>query len=92
MGVHGYALRCLSCFEVAKTCNTIFLMAVPSRPRVQLDISTPIRDRAKAVAYGRGMTLVELVLHALKKEGDSHLTKLIEKDLAERAKRGRPEK
>lgn len=67
-------------------------MAVPNRPRIQLDISIPVRDRAKAVAYGRGMTLVELVLHALKKEGDSELTKLIEKDLADRANRGRPQK
>jgi hypothetical protein len=66
-------------------------MTSPQRPRVQLDISVPIRNRAKAVAYGRGLTLVELILHALRKEGDPELTKLIEKDLAERATRGRPQ-
>lgn len=67
-------------------------MALPKRPRLQLDIPTPIRNRAKAVAYARDMSLVELVLRALSKEGDKELTKLIEKDLKERIERGRPQK
>jgi hypothetical protein len=53
-------------------------------------MSIPIRSRAKAVAYGRNMSLLELVLHGLTKVGDKELTALIEKELAEKAKPGRP--
>ena len=67
-------------------------MAIPKRPRVQLDMPTPIRSRAKAVAYGRDMTLLQLVLLGLTKIGDKELTTLIEKELAEKPKPGRPQK
>ena len=67
-------------------------MATPKRPRVQLDMSIPIRSRAKAVAYGRNMSLLDLVLHGLTKVGDKELTALIEKELAEKTKPGRPQK
>lgn len=62
------------------------------RPRVQLDISDSIRDRAKAVAYDRGQTLVELVLRALATVGDKELTKRIEKELESKQSPGRPQK
>lgn len=60
------------------------------RSQIQIDVPTPIRNRAKAVAYDNGQTLTELVLLALQKIGDKELTALIKKDLRERAQRGRP--
>ena len=60
------------------------------RSQIQIDVPTPIRNRAKAVAYDNGQTLTELVLLALQKIGDEELTALIKKDLKERAQRGRP--
>lgn len=60
------------------------------RSQIQIDVPTPIRNRAKAVAYDNGQTLTELVLLALQKIGDEELTALIKKDLRERAQRGRP--
>jgi len=62
------------------------------RPQIRVDASKQVINRAKAVAYGRGMSLTELVLMALAKLGDKELTKLIDKDLADRPSRGRPEK
>lgn len=70
----------------------MFLMADAKRERVQLDMPTTIRSRAKAVAYGRDMTLLQLVLLGLTKVGDKKLTALIEKELAEKTKPGRPQK
>jgi hypothetical protein len=67
-------------------------MSIPKRPRVQLDMPTPIRNRAKAVAYGRDTTLLRLVLEGLTKVGDKELTSLIEKELAEKPLPGRPQK
>ena len=61
-----------------------------SRSQIQVDASPPVRNRAKAVAYGRGLSLTELVLRALADVGDKELKTLIEKDLKERAQRGRP--
>ena len=61
-----------------------------SRPKFQIDAVPAIRDRAKAVAYGRGLSLTEFVLQALAKAGDKELTALIEKDLKERTRPGRP--
>lgn len=60
------------------------------RVRLQLDIPLAIRNRVKAVAYGRGQSLVELYLEALTKIGDKELTKLIEKELSTRPSKGRP--
>lgn len=62
------------------------------RSQIQIDVPTSIRNRAKAVAYNKGKTLTELVLQALISIGDKELTELIQKDLDERAQRGRPSK
>jgi hypothetical protein len=61
-----------------------------SRPKLQVDASPAVRVRAKAVAYDRGLSLTEFVLLALAKEGDKKLANLIEKDLGDRTKPGRP--
>ena len=60
------------------------------RPKLQIDASPAVRERAKAVAYDRGMSLTEFVLEALAKEGDKRLTAEIRKDLGDRTKPGRP--
>lgn len=62
-----------------------------SRIQLQIDTSKNVRNRAKAVAYGRGISLTELVLKALAEVGDKELKTLIKKDLEERAQRGRPQ-
>jgi hypothetical protein len=61
-----------------------------NRPKLQIDASPAVRKRAKAVAYDRGVSLTEFVLLALSKEGDKQLTALIEEDLGDRTKPGRP--
>lgn len=66
----------------------MYLMS--TRPKLQIDASPTVRQRAKAVAYDRGMSLTEFVLKSLAKEGDKELTKLIEKDLEQRGTPGRP--
>jgi len=60
------------------------------RTQIQIDVPESVRNRAKAVAYGRGQSLTELVLQALVGVGDKELSELIKKDLEERAQRGRP--
>ena len=60
------------------------------RSQIQIDVPEAVRNRAKAVAYGRGKSLTELVLEAMVGIGDKELTELIKKDLKERAQRGRP--
>ncbi|MGB4768102.1 MAG: hypothetical protein WBP22_02485 [Candidatus Saccharimonas sp.] len=67
-------------------------MTEPKRERVQIDMSHAVRRRAKTVAIERDMTLVQLVLIGLSKVGDKALTELIEKELAEKTKPGRPQK
>ena len=62
------------------------------RPKMQIDISTKTKARAKAVAADREMTLCELVLSALTKLGDDKLTRLIKDELENKAGRGRPAK
>ena len=49
----------------------------PVRPRLQIDASPAVVNRAKALAYGRGMSLTDLVLSLLAKE-DEELAKLIQ--------------
>ncbi len=61
------------------------------RIQLQIDTSKEVRNRAKAVAYSQGISLTELVLKALTTVGDKELKALIEKDLEERASRGRPQ-
>jgi uncharacterized protein (DUF1778 family) len=67
-------------------------MNAPKRTRFQIDASIELRDLAKEVASRRRQTLTEFVLKALAKEGDVKLTKLIEKELAEKQPPGRPQK
>lgn len=78
-------------FKLTSACSTIFSMAL-SRSQLQIDVPPAVRNRAKAVAYDRGLTLTELVLQALTKMDDKQLKELIEKDLKERTQRGRPQK
>ena len=73
-------------------CCTIVLMNAPKRVKFQIDTLASVRDRAKAVAYARGKQLNEFVLEALAKEGDKELADLIQKDLAQKSKPGRPQK
>lgn len=61
------------------------------RPQLRIDASVAVKNRAKALAYSRGLSLTELVLQALAKE-DKELAKLIAKDLDDRQQRGRPQK
>lgn len=77
-------------FKSRGACSTIQLMAT-GRSQIQVDASQAVRNRAKAVAYGRGLSLTALVLKALANVGDKELKALIEKDLKERAQRGRPQ-
>lgn len=67
-------------------------MNTPKRERLQLDVSDAVRKRAKVVAAERDLTLVQLVLQGLTKVGDKQLTSLVEKELAEKTKPGRPQK
>jgi hypothetical protein len=82
----GYARRVYG--ENRKLLYNRHNMAV--RPKMQIDISTRAKARAKAVAAEREMTLSELVLTALTKVGDTKLAKLIEEELNNKAGRGRP--
>lgn len=62
------------------------------RPQIRIDTTEKVVNRAKAVAYGNGMSLTEFVLEALANAGDKELTKLIKEDIESRPTRGRPEK
>jgi hypothetical protein len=66
-------------------------MATVKRTRFQIDASPTLIDQAKEVAIRRRLTLTDFVLLALAKEGDKELTKLIEKELAEKQRPGRPQ-
>jgi hypothetical protein len=61
-----------------------------NRSQFQIDTSDAVRNRVKAVAYSRGLTVTVFLLQALAKMDDKELTKIIEKDLTERTQRGRP--
>lgn len=67
------------------------MLMTSSRIQLQIDTSKEVRNRAKAVAYGRGVSLTELVLKALATVGDKELKDLVENDLKERSQRGRPQ-
>jgi hypothetical protein len=62
-----------------------------AQPRFQIKTSTAVLNRAKVVAYGRGLTLTDYVLQLLANE-DDELKKLIEEDLASRKRPGQPSK
>lgn len=57
---------------------------------MQLRITEAVRDRAKAVAKEQGKTLSELVLGLLASTGDKELKNLVDQELKERPKPGRP--
>lgn len=57
---------------------------------MQIRVTDDVRKRAKLVAKENGLTLSELVLNLLAKTGDKELKNLINKELKERPKPGRP--
>jgi len=57
---------------------------------MQIRITDDVRKRAKVVAKEYGLTLSELVLNLLAKTGDKELKNLVDKELKERPKPGRP--
>lgn len=57
---------------------------------MQIRVTDDLRQRAKEVAKKNGLTLSELVLQLLAKTGDKQLKELINKELKERPKPGRP--
>ena len=59
---------------------------------MQIDASLAVRNRAKSVAYSKGLSLTEFVLTAMGKMGDDELSKLVKKELADKLPPGRPQK
>lgn len=57
---------------------------------MQIRVTDDLRERAKAVAKKQGLTLSEMVLHLLANTGDKQLKELVNKELKERPKPGRP--
>lgn len=57
---------------------------------MQIKVSDDLRERAKVVAKKHGLTLSELVLQLLGNSGDKQLKDLVNKELKERPKPGRP--
>lgn len=57
---------------------------------MQIRVTDDLRKRAKDVAKQKGLTLSELVLQLLATTGDRQLKALIQKELKERPKPGRP--
>jgi predicted DNA-binding protein len=57
---------------------------------MQIKTSEDIRNRAKHVAKTKGTTLRELILSLLASTGDKELAKLIERELKESPRPGRP--
>lgn len=57
---------------------------------MQIRVTENVRRRAKAVAKANDLTLSELVLKLLASAGDKELKQLIQKELEERPKPGRP--
>jgi antitoxin component of RelBE/YafQ-DinJ toxin-antitoxin module len=57
---------------------------------MQIRVTDDVRKRAKLVAKENGLTLSELVLNLLAKTGDKELKSLVDKELKERPKPGRP--
>ena len=57
---------------------------------MQIKVTEAVRDRAKKVAKANGLTRAELVLRLLSNTGDKELKKLVEQELRERPKPGRP--
>jgi hypothetical protein len=57
---------------------------------MQIRVTDDVRKRAKLVAKDNGLTLSELVLNLLAQTGDKELKNLVNKELKERPKPGRP--
>lgn len=57
---------------------------------MQIRVTDGLRERAKAVAKQKGLTLSELMLQLLASTGDKQLKDLVKKELKERPKPGRP--
>lgn len=57
---------------------------------MQIRVAEDVRDRAKIVAKQNNLTLSELMLKLLASAGDKQLKELIQKELKERPKPGRP--
>jgi len=57
---------------------------------MQIRVTDDVRKRAKVVAKVKGLTLSELVLKLLANTGDKELKNLVNKELKERTKPGRP--
>ena len=57
---------------------------------MQIRVTDDLRQRAKAVAKQKGLTLSELILQLLASTGDKQLKELINRELKERPKPGRP--
>ncbi len=57
---------------------------------MQIRVTDDVRKRAKVVAKKHGITLSELVLTLLANTGDKELKGLVDRELKERPKPGRP--
>lgn len=57
---------------------------------MQIVITEAVRERAKAVAKKQGKTLNEFIMSLFADSGDKELKKLVEQELKERRKPGRP--
>lgn len=57
---------------------------------MQVYITEAVRERAKVVAKSKGKTLNEFIMSLFAGAGDKELKKLVEQELKERPKRGRP--
>lgn len=57
---------------------------------MQIYITDTVRERAKAVAKLQGKTLNEFIMGLFADSGDKELKKLVEQELEERPKPGRP--
>lgn len=57
---------------------------------MQIRVTEAVRERAKKVAKIHNITLSELVLKLLADTGDKELKKLVDNELNERPKPGRP--
>ena len=57
---------------------------------MQVKISEAVRDRAKALAKERGMNLNDFILELFARVGDKELKQLVETEIKEKPKRGRP--
>lgn len=57
---------------------------------MQIYITEAVRDRAKAVAKSQGKTLKEFTMDLFANSGDKQLKKLVDQELKESRKPGRP--